>query len=92
MADVPPTTRYEPRELAENDDSCVKPMFFHRTSVTSTYDSAESIATLTPELDLDDEQIRGLLVSPLYLQEREANAERSQVYHSVRENLVSSSS
>ena len=37
-------------------------------------------------------KIGALLASPLYLQEREANADRSQVYHSVRENLMSSSS
>ena len=40
-------------------------IFFHRPSVTSTYDSAESIATLPPESDLDDEQIRNMLASPL---------------------------
>ena len=57
-----------------------------------TYDSAESIATRAPESDLDDEQLIALLASPLCLQEREANAERSQVYHSERENLMSSSS
>ena len=46
-----------------------------------------------PESDLDDEQIRALLASPLYMQEREANADRSQLYHSVREkNLMSGSS
>ena len=45
MADVPPTPIYEPKDLAENDDLCVKPLFFHRPSITSTYDSAESIAT-----------------------------------------------
>ena len=45
-----------------------------------------------PESDLDDEQLRALLASPLYLQEREASAERSQVHHSERENLMSSSS
>ena len=67
-------------------------MFFHRPSITSTYDSAESIATLPPESDLDDEQIRALLVSPLSLQGREASADRSQVHFSVRENLVSCSS
>ena len=33
-----------------------------------------------------------VLASPLYVQEREANADRSQVYHSVRENLMSTSS
>ena len=43
---------------------------------------------LFADSDLDDDQIR----APLYLQEREANGERSQVYHSVKENLMSSSS
>ena len=57
----------------------------------STYDSAECIAT-PPEYNLDDEQIRAPLASSLYQQEREASAERSQVYHSERENLMSSSS
>ena len=62
-----------------------------QVSIASTCDSAESIATPHPESDLDDGQIRALLASPLYMQEREASADRSQVYHSVRENLVSSS-
>ena len=59
--------------------------------VLSTQDSIESIAT-PQETDLDDEQFRALLASPLYIQERETNAERSQVYHSGRESLMSSSS
>ena len=42
--------------------------------MTSTHDAAESIATPLLESDLDDEQIRNLLASPLYLQEREASA------------------
>ena len=67
MADVPPTTGYEPKDLAENDDLCVNPLFFHRPSITSTYDSPESISTRAPESDLDDEQIRPLLASPLSL-------------------------
>ena len=50
--------------------------------MTSTYDSAESIATPPAESDLDDEQLRNVLASPLYLQEREASADRSRVYHS----------
>ena len=49
----------------------VKPMFFHRPSMTSTYDTSESIATSPPESDLDDEQVRNMMASPLYLQERE---------------------
>ena len=44
------------------------------------------------EADLDDEQIRALLASPWCLSEREASAERSQVYHLERESLMSSSS
>ena len=92
VADITPTTGHEPKDLAANDDVCVKPLFFHnKPSITSTYDSAESIATHPSESDFDDEQIRARLASPLYLQEREASADRSQVYHSVRENLVSSS-
>ena len=64
LADVPPTTGHQPKDLAENDDVCVKPLFFHRPSTTSTYDSAESMETPPPESDLDEEQIRALLASP----------------------------
>ena len=60
--------------------------------MTSTCDSAENIATPPPESDLDDEQIRNMLASPLYLQVREASADRSRVHHSFKENSVSSSS
>ena len=71
LAETHPPTGYEPKDLTEEDNSgLVKLMFFHRPRVTSTYDSAESIATLPPESDLDDEQIRNALASPLYLQER----------------------
>ena len=67
-------------------------MFFHRPSMTSTYDSAESIATPPPESDLHDDQLRNMLASPLYIQEGEASAHRPRVYYSLRENSVSSSS
>ena len=43
--------------------------------MTSTHDPAESSATPPPESDLDDEQIRNMLASPLYLQEREVSAD-----------------
>ena len=92
MADVRTFTGYEPKDLAENYDLYFRPLFFHRPSITSTYDSAESMTTSPPESDLDDGQIRALLVLPLYSQERQASADRSQVYHPVRENSVSSSS
>ena len=70
----------------------VKFLSHHQSITFSTFDSAERIATPPPESDLDDEQLRALQVTPLYLQERGASAERSQVYHSERENLMSSSS
>ena len=39
--------------------------------MTSTYDAAEGIATPSPESDLDYEQLRDMLASPLFLQERQ---------------------
>ena len=40
---------------------------------------------------MDDEHIRNMLASPLYLQEREASADLSQVYHSTEESLLPNS-
>ena len=93
LAETHSATGYEPKDLTEDDTSVqVKPMLFHRPGMTSTYDSAESIATPLLVSDLDDEQIRNMLASPLYVQEREASADRSRIYHSFRENSVFSSS
>ena len=93
LADIHSLAGYEPKDLAEKYNlALVRPLFFHRPSMTSTCDSAESIATSAPESDLDDEQIRHMLASPLYLLEREASADRSRVYHSFTENSVISSS
>ena len=69
----------------------VKTLSYNQSFLSSTQDSAESITT-PQEADFDDEQLRALLASPLYMQEREASAERSQGYHSERESLMSSSS
>ena len=85
-------TGYEANDLNEMNNKEGTPIIFHRPSLTSTYDSAENIATPPPESDLDHEQIRNMLASPLYLQEREASADRPRVHHSFRENSVSSSS
>ena len=63
---------------------------YNQSLLSSTQDSIESLAT-PQEADLDDEQIRALLASPRYLPERES-AERSQIYHSEKEGLKSSSS
>ena len=69
----------------------VKTLSNNQSLLSSTQNSIESIAT-PQEADLDDEQTRSLLASQRYLPEREASAERSQVYHSEREGLMSSSS
>ena len=69
----------------------VKSLTYNQSFPSSTQDSPESIAT-PQEADFDDEQLRAPLASPLKIQEREASAERAQVYHSERESLVSSSS
>ena len=69
----------------------VKTLSCNQSLWSSTQNSIESIAT-PQEADLDDEQIRALLASLRHLPEREASAERSQVYHSEREGLMSSSS
>ena len=46
MAETHSPTGYEPKGLTEESNSMlVKPLFFHRPSMTSTYDSAESVAT-----------------------------------------------
>ena len=58
----------------------VKSLSYNQSLLSSTQDSIESIAT-PQEANLDDEQLRTLLASPLYPQERGASAERSQVYH-----------
>ena len=44
-----------------HEDVRVKPVFFHRPSIASTDDSAESIATPPPESDFTDEQTRNML-------------------------------
>ena len=85
MGDVPPTTGQKPKDLAEN-------LVFLCQAVVLPQTEENFVSTPPLQSDLDDEQIRALLASPLYLQEREASADRSQVYHSARENLVSSSS
>ena len=82
----------EPQNLIEDNSIEIKTMFFHRPSMTSSYDSAESIATPPLASELDDDQTRNMLASPLYSQEREASAGRSRVCNSFRVNSVSSSS
>ena len=106
LTEIPLLTGYEPNWIVEDrdyrhstgdgqftelEDLRIRPLSYHQSIKASTYDSAASIATL-PESDFDDEQLRAMLASPLYRQELGASAGRSQVYHSERENLMSSSS
>ena len=80
----------EEDQITELEDR-VKSLSYNQSFLPSNQDLAESIAT-PPQLDFDDEQLPALLASPLYPLERGASAERSQVYHSERESLMSSSS
>ena len=65
----------EDDQIAEIEDH-IKTLSYNHSLLSSTQNSFESIAT-PQEADLDDEQIRALLVSPRYLPERPASAERS---------------
>ena len=69
VQDSTSATGHEPN-LVEDSSMEIKPMFFHKPSMTSTCDTSESIATLPPESDLDDDQSQNMLASPLYLQEQ----------------------
>ena len=74
----------------ELDEKEVIRSIFHSSSVTSLCVLCENS---TPSFDpgIDDEHIRNMLASPLYLQEREASADLSQVCHSTEESLLPSS-
>ena len=62
-------------------------MTYSQSLIHSAYDPAESIAT-PPNSDLEDEQVRKMLASPLYIQEREENEGQARDYHSARESLM----
>ena len=69
----------------------VKPLSCSHSLIHSAYDSAESIAT-PPDSDLEDEQLRTMLASPLYIREREENEGQARACHSDRESLMIHSS
>ena len=62
----------------------VKLLSYSQSLIHSAYDSAESIAT-PPDSDLEDEQLRKMLASPLYIRERKENEGQARVCHSERE-------
>ena len=69
----------------------VKPLSYSQSLIHSASDSAESTAT-PPDSDLEDEQLRKMLASPLYFQEREENEAQVRACHSERESSMVSSS
>ena len=66
-------------------------MSYSQSLVHSAHDSADSIAT-PPDSDLEDERLRKMLASPLYIQEREEDEGQVRAYHSERESLMVQSS
>ena len=94
------STGYDPKRIALNrilvnpqnqtiDDQddieaiCVKPLSYSQSLKHSAYDSAERIATPS-DSDLEDEQLRKMLASPLYIREREENEGQARAYHSEK--------
>ena len=57
------------------------------SSVTSIFALCDSLTT-SSDFEVDDEHTRTALASPLYTQEREANASLFQAYHSNEEGLL----
>ena len=56
---LPETTSpfgYEPNNLIEDNSMVIKPMFFHKPSMTSACDTSDSTATPSPESDLVGER------------------------------------
>ena len=73
---------------------------YSQSLIHSAYDSAESIA-MPPDSELEDEQLRKMLASPLYTEvsgkrdtesAQKRRAQRTQANHSRRESLMSNSS
>ena len=65
----------------------VKPLSYSESLIHSAYD----IAT-PPDSNLEDEQLRQMLASPLYKRKREENEGQARAYHSERESLMLHSS
>ena len=72
------------RKLIEDFEAVTS--FFQGSNVKTVHYFGDNDAKY-PDAEIDDEHTRNSLASPLYLQEREANASLLQVYHSQRESL-----
>ena len=106
--EYPSSTGYQPKRIELNrilvnpqnqiiddqddiEEIGVKPLTYSKSLIHSAYDSAQGIAT-SPDSDLDDEQLRKMLASPLDRREREENEGQARAYHSERESLTIHSS
>ena len=72
------------RNLIEDFEAVTS--FFQGSNVKTINNFGDNDAKY-PDAEIDDENTRNSLDSPLYLQEREASASLLQVYHSQRESL-----
>ena len=77
--DVQPTTSYEPKGSCRKRWSMCHAIILPQTEYNIDLRFCCEHGDTPPESDLDDEQIRALLASPLYFQEREVSADRSRV-------------
>ena len=86
-------TGFGATDLVEVSSTGVTPVLIpRRASIGSTCNSGEDIAATPAASEVDETQIMGLLVSPLYTQKREASADPPRIFHSNKENSVSSPS
>ena len=86
MAMNPDLTGYEPNVTDNFDEREVTASIFHSSSVKSKMKLA--ITVWRPQTEIDDEHIRNQVASPLYIQERAANASLMQAYHCTEESLL----
>ena len=81
LAEHTPLTGYEPNI----------PDDFHHSETTEIFfqvQSSDTVPSYSCDAELDDEKIGRALSSPLFIQEREEPADRSQACHSFEESLL----
>ena len=83
---APPARGYDPNDFSKENDSAVGPSLFSREVCLCCVDnSCEDDAITLVESEINDAQIKGMLVSPLFSQETEASADQPEIYHSGTE-------
>ena len=83
LATITPLTGYEPNVFDNFDDTEGTTSIFQSSSDLGDNSTEKSL-----DQEIDDEHIRKALASPLYIQERETNANLWQTYHSNEESLL----